>query len=156
MQVWQFIWHDVVEENLYQLLSKNPCVFALPSMVLFNYQSQSQHVYVNITIAKSHYSFVTVFKDPYLHPHDQLLPLLGNNSPRPYLVMVLHWLTVFWIEDVLSSQHKNPSFCLSFFRQWYVNGHLVSVKVGIVGPHRQVGASEELSPSIKTGSNAWI
>ena len=90
-------------------------------------------VQVDIAITQGHHGFITVFKD---HAftfttcffHSQVVVTQDH-----ILRWCYNWFSVFRIQDVLSSQHEDTSFSLSFFRQWNVNGHLVTVKVGIVG-----------------------
>src|SRR5699024_711527 len=41
-------------------------------------------------------------------------------------------LTIFWIQYILRSKHKNSCFCLCFSRKWYVDCHLGSIKVSVI------------------------
>ena len=88
---------------------------------------------VNIAIAKGHDRFITVFED---HAFAFTTSFFHSEVIVPQYHILRwgnDWFTVFWIQDVLSSQHQDTSFCLSFFWKRYVDGHLVPVKVGIIG-----------------------
>ena len=88
---------------------------------------------VNITITISHNCLINILEDhtftlTAFFFHSQVVVTKNH---------ILRWrydrFTVFRVKDVFSRKKEQTCFSLSFFRQWNVDGHLVTVKVGIVG-----------------------
>ena len=43
------------------------------------------------------------------------------------------WLSILWRQNVACGKHQQTCFCLRFIRQWHVNGHLITIEIGVIG-----------------------
>ena len=88
---------------------------------------------VNITITVSHNCFITVFED---HSFTFTIWFFHSKvvvTKNHILRWCYDWFTIFRVKDVFCGKHKKTCFSLCFFRKWYVDGHLVTIEVCIVG-----------------------
>ncbi|CRH91470.1 Uncharacterised protein [Chlamydia trachomatis] len=116
LQVWQAFRHNRVEENF-----TNSChhdfVFleVSPRFVKAVCCDTNTGMQVNNAVAVSHHSFIRILED---HTfafttsffHSQVVVTQNHILRRCY-----NWFPIFRVKDVLSSQHQDTSFCLSFF-----------------------------------------
>ena len=65
-------------------------------------------------------------------------------------------LAVRGAEDVVGRHHQHARFHLRFDGERHVDGHLVTVEVGVERRLHTSGWSWIAFPSVRTGSNAWI
>ena len=116
LKVWKLCRHDIVKEDLTNSCQENLVLLRFcPWFVQAICRNSDTCMQVNIAIAKGHDRFITVFED---HAFAFTTSFFHSEVVVPQYHILRwgnDWFTVFWIQDVLSSQHQDTSFCLGFF-----------------------------------------
>ena len=135
VQVWEVDWQDVVKEQLTNSRRHNTWTLLVSEWLLcreWRRLDSNTRVQVHILVLECSTSFVDILED-----HTFTFTTIFFS--RQVVVTdnhVLWWshdrLTILRSQDVSSGKHQQTSFCLSFIWQRNVDGHLVTVKVGVI------------------------
>ena len=135
VQVWEVDWQDVVKEQLTNSRRHDTWTLLVSEWLLcreWRRLDSNTRVQVHILVLEGRTRFVNILED---HPFTfttsffSCQVVVTDNH-------VLWWghdrLTILRCQDVSSGKHQQTSFGLGFIWQRNVDGHLVTVKVGVI------------------------